>query len=101
MFINNIRRGDRIVFVDDVISTGGTLVAIVKALRTIGAEIADILIVFEKTRDKARFEKELGVRIKTLLKVDVVQDKLVERAKGGSAVTAGSTHRRARAPVPG
>ncbi len=80
MFINNIRGGDRIVFVDDVISTGGTLVAIVKALRTIGAEIADVLIVFEKTRDKARFEKDLGVRIKTLLKVDVVQGKLVERA---------------------
>lgn len=80
MFINNVRRGDRIVFVDDVISTGGTLIAIVKALRAIGAEIADILIVFEKTRDKARMEKELGVRIKTLLKVDVVQGKLIERA---------------------
>src|SRR5437879_11199460 len=80
MFINNIRGGDRIVFVDDVISTGGTLVAIVKALRTIGAEIVDILIVFEKTRERARFEKELGIRIKTLLKVDVVRGKLVERA---------------------
>jgi len=80
MFINNIRRGDRVVFVDDVISTGGTLLAIVKALRTLGAEIADVLIVFEKTREKARMEKELGIRIKTLLKVDVVQGKLVERA---------------------
>ncbi len=80
MFINNIRRGDRVVFVDDVISTGGTLTAIAKALRTIGAEIADVLIVFEKTREKARMEKELGLRIKTLLKVDVVQGKLVERA---------------------
>ncbi len=80
MFINNIRRGDRVVFVDDVISTGGTLLAIVKGMRTLGAEIADILIVFEKTREKARMEKELGVRIKTLLKVDVVQGKLVERA---------------------
>src|SRR5881296_2198497 len=79
MFINNIQRGDRIVFVDDVISTGGTLLAIVKALRTIGAEIVDILIVFEKTREKVRMEKELGVRIQTLLQVDVVQGKLVER----------------------
>src|SRR3989449_426614 len=43
-------------------------------------EIADILIVFEKTREKARMEKELGVRIKTLLKVDVVRGRLVERA---------------------
>ena len=79
MFINNIHRGDRVVFVDDVISTGGTLIAIVKALRTIGAEIADVLIVFEKTREKAKMEKELGLRIKTLLKVDVVNGKLVER----------------------
>ena len=78
MFINGIGRGDRVVFVDDVISTGGTLLAIGKALRGLGAEIADVLIVFEKTREKARIEKELGVRIKTLLKVQVVQGKLVE-----------------------
>jgi adenine phosphoribosyltransferase len=79
MFINNIQKGDRIVFVDDVISTGGTLLAIARGLRTIGAEIADILIVFEKTREKARMEKEVGLKIKTLLKVDVVKGKVVER----------------------
>src|SRR5436190_1081593 len=38
-----------------------------------------ILIVFEKTREKARMEKELGTKIKTLLRVDVVQGKLLER----------------------
>ncbi len=79
MFINNIHRGDRVVFVDDVISTGGTLVSIVKALRAIGAEVTDVLIVFEKTREKARLEKDLDVTIKTLLKVDVVKGKLIER----------------------
>jgi len=79
MFINNIHRGDRVVFVDDVISTGGTLLSIAQALRKIGAEITDILIVFEKTREKARMEKELGMKIKTLLRVDVVQGKLLER----------------------
>jgi adenine phosphoribosyltransferase len=79
MYINNIRKGDRIVFVDDVVSTGGTLIAIVKALRLIGAEVMDALIVFEKTHEKARMEKELGLKIKTLLKVDVVGSKLVER----------------------
>ncbi len=79
MFINNIHRGDRVVFVDDVISTGGTLYAIVRALRQIGAEIADVLIVFEKTREKARMEKDLDLRIKTLMAVDVVDGKLTER----------------------
>ncbi len=80
MFINNICRGDRVVFVDDVISTGGTLYAIVRALRQIGAEVTDVLIVFEKTREKARMEGELGLTIKTLLPVEVVHGKLVERS---------------------
>src|SRR5216110_3646024 len=79
MFINNVRRGDRLVFVDDVISTGGTLLSIVQAIRTIGAEVVDVLIVFEKTHETARMEKELGLKIKTLLKVDVVKGALVER----------------------
>ncbi|HKZ89947.1 MAG TPA: hypoxanthine/guanine phosphoribosyltransferase [Thermoplasmata archaeon] len=79
MFINNVRRGDRVVFVDDVISTGGTLVSIVTALRAIGAEVVDVLIVFEKTREKARIESDLHFRIKTLLAIDVVGGKVVER----------------------
>ncbi len=80
MFINNIHRGDRVVFVDDVISTGGTVYAVVKALRQIGAEVTDVLIVFEKTREKARMEKDLGLKIKTLLAIDVVDGKVVVRA---------------------
>jgi len=80
MFINNIQPGDRVVFVDDVISTGGTLIAIVNAFRKIGAEIADVLIVFEKTREKPRMEKQLALKIKTLLAVDVVKGRLVERS---------------------
>src|SRR5213594_706604 len=80
MFVNNIRRGDRVVFVDDVLSTGGTASAVVKGLRSLGAEVVDALIVFEKTRERARMEKDLGLRIKTLLAVEVRAGKLVERA---------------------
>lgn len=79
MYINNVRRGDRVVFVDDVVSTGGTLTAIVTALRSIGAEVVDALVVFEKTRERARMEAELGLRIKTLLAIDVVDGKVVAR----------------------
>ncbi|HLB67968.1 MAG TPA: hypoxanthine/guanine phosphoribosyltransferase [Thermoplasmata archaeon] len=79
LFVNNVKKGDRIVFVDDVISTGGTLRAVVRALRYLGAEVADVLIVFEKTKERTTMEKELGIRIKTLLAVEVRDGMLVER----------------------
>src|SRR5947209_18598290 len=37
MLIKNVRRGDRVVFVYDVVSTGGTLAEIVQAVRTLGS----------------------------------------------------------------
>ena len=79
LFINNIVRGDRLVFLDDVVSTGGTLRALALALRSIGARLVDVIVVFEKTRERERLEQEIGVPIKTLMRVDVVAGKVVER----------------------
>ena len=78
LFINNIEKGDELVFVDDVVSTGGSLRAVVSAVGKIGAKFTDIVIVFEKTRRRKDLEKELGVKIKTLLGVEVVDGKVVE-----------------------
>ncbi|NYT11805.1 MAG: purine phosphoribosyltransferase family protein [Methanomassiliicoccales archaeon] len=71
LYINGISRGNRVVIVDDVISTGGTMRALVTALRGIGARIEDIIIVVEKTDEKAALEQELNVRIKTLVKIEI------------------------------
>lgn len=53
MFINDIEAGDRVLIVDDLLSTGGTLAAICGALDEIGADIADIVVVFRKVGDSA------------------------------------------------
>jgi adenine phosphoribosyltransferase len=76
MFINDIKRGDRVVLVDDVMSTGGTIKAVVRGLQEIGAEIVDVIVVVEKGNKKEEIEKELGIRIKTLVKVKVRDGKL-------------------------
>ena len=73
MFINGISEGDRVVIVDDVISTGGTMAAIVKALQGMGVHIVDIIVVVEKGDRRPALERELGVAIKTLVKVEVRQ----------------------------
>ena len=53
MYINDIEEGDRVLIVDDLLSTGGTLSAICDALDDIGAEIADIVVVIRKVGPSA------------------------------------------------
>lgn len=77
MYLNGIEEGERVVLVDDVISTGGTIKAVAGALQALGAEIVDILIAVEKGDHKEEAERELGVRIKTLVKVEVRDGRLV------------------------
>ena len=77
MFVNGIIKGDRVLIVDDVLSTGGTLRAVVQALRAIGAEILDTVIVFNKHEDKGAMEKELGMEIRTLLDVKIIDGKVI------------------------
>ncbi|NLV28181.1 MAG: purine phosphoribosyltransferase family protein [Methanomicrobiales archaeon] len=48
MYINGINSGDRVILIDDVISTGGTMNGIILALQTIGAKIVDIGFVIKK-----------------------------------------------------
>ncbi|MFW6040386.1 MAG: hypoxanthine/guanine phosphoribosyltransferase [Thermoplasmatota archaeon] len=71
MYINFVNKGDRVVFIDDVISTGGTLKAIVKSLQSLGVEFVDVVIIFEKVGSKEELEKELGIQVKTLLKLNM------------------------------
>jgi adenine phosphoribosyltransferase len=53
MYINDVEPGDRVLILDDLLSTGGTLAAICEALDGIGAEISDILVVIRKVGDSA------------------------------------------------
>ncbi|UCE37150.1 MAG: purine phosphoribosyltransferase family protein [Thermoplasmata archaeon] len=77
MYVNGIYKGDKVLIVDDVLSTGGTLRASVGALRSIGAQIVDTVIVFNKHKNKKELEDELKMEIKTLLDVDVVNGRVV------------------------
>jgi adenine phosphoribosyltransferase len=53
MYINDINEGDRVLIVDDLLSTGGTLAAICDALDDIGTEIVDIVVVIRKVGETA------------------------------------------------
>jgi adenine phosphoribosyltransferase len=77
MYINGLKSGDRVVIVDDVISTGGTLRALVQSFRQMGVLVVDIIVVVEKGNGKRSLEAELDIKIKTLVSVEVRNGKLV------------------------
>lgn len=77
LYINGLARGDRVVVMDDVISTGGTLRALIVALRRMGVEVVDVVVVVEKGDCRADIERELRIGIKTLVKVEVQEGRLV------------------------
>ena len=69
LFINGPARGDRVLLVDDILSTGGTLRAILKALRGMGVKVVAALIAVEKGDGTVRkgLEDEFGMGIRTLV----------------------------------
>jgi adenine phosphoribosyltransferase len=77
LYLNGIEKGDKVVIIDDVISTGGTMIAIINALERAGAEIKDIICVIERGEGKKLVEEKTGYKIKTLVKIDVVDGRVV------------------------
>jgi adenine phosphoribosyltransferase len=65
LYLNGVSKGDRVVIVDDVISTGGTMKALVGALEYAGAEIVDICVALQ------RGEPDIGRPYKALVRVEV------------------------------
>ncbi|TFG69743.1 MAG: adenine phosphoribosyltransferase [Methanomassiliicoccus sp.] len=76
LFLNGILPGETVTIVDDVVSTGGTMWALVEALKKMQVKIADILVVVEKTDKKAEIERKIGHQIKTIVKVEIIDGKV-------------------------
>jgi adenine phosphoribosyltransferase len=65
LYLNRVKKGDRVVIIDDVISTGGTMRAMIQALDAAGAEIVDICVVIR------RGYAEIGRPFTRLVQVEV------------------------------
>jgi len=69
MYINDVEAGDRVLVLDDVLSTGGTMKAILDALEHIGAEVIDVVAVIKKAGPNEL--DDAGYSVKTLINVTV------------------------------
>ena len=83
MYINDVSGGDRVLLLDDVLSTGGTLRGITGALEEIGAEIVDVVAVIGKIGGENRLV-ETDYEAKTLIDVDVEGGEVIVVDEEGS-----------------
>ena len=76
-YINDISSGERILVVDDVISTGGTLEPLLESLEGMGAVLQDVIVAIEKGDGRVRLSEERPEwPIRTLARIDIVDGKV-------------------------
>jgi len=83
MHLNKMSKNDRIIIIDDLISTAGTIVGLIKAINKNGAKVDDIGVVFNKPDYKGvKLLQKMGYDPKYLLNVRIKNNKvLVQKVK--------------------
>ncbi|MNR06991.1 Adenine phosphoribosyltransferase [compost metagenome] len=79
LYVNGINAGDKVIIIDDTISTGGTLLSLIEAVRQRGAEIVEVLVLVEKVDNRGveRVKVEAGIDVKTVLKIKVEESGVI------------------------
>jgi adenine phosphoribosyltransferase len=77
LFLNGIKKGDRVIVVDDVVSTGGTLLAVLQSLQVTGAIVKDVVAVIQRGDGVMRLAAE-GYDVKTMVRVEVDENHVTE-----------------------
>jgi len=76
LYINSITSKDSLLLVDDVLSTGGTMMAVVEGIKKIGAKISEIVVVVNKNRNLEEIERKIGHKIKAIINIEIVDGKV-------------------------
>ncbi|MDO5848619.1 MAG: hypoxanthine/guanine phosphoribosyltransferase [Methanobrevibacter sp.] len=77
LYINGLEEGEKILLIDDVVSTGGTLISLLTALKDIKVDIKETVAIIDKGEGKSIVEEETGVPIFSIVKLDVIDGKVV------------------------
>lgn len=71
LHFNAIDPGTRVTIVDDVVSTGGTMLVMIEALERIGAELLEVLVVLSRGDGLDRVREVTNVPVKVLRHIEV------------------------------
>lgn len=74
VYVNDIKDTDRVVIVDDVISTGGTLTALINTVKSMGARVDGVLCPITKGDGADKVRHATDVPVATMRRIDFRPD---------------------------
>ena len=78
MYLNDLKEGERVAILEDVLSTGGTLQAVIEGVQRAKAQVTDIITVVEKGDGLERLQvAHPDVRIQSLVRLEMDGAKVV------------------------
>ena len=77
LYVNGLKKGDTIVIVDDVLSTGGTLRAVLSVFKKMSVNVKGLFIAINKGSHIEEISKEYNVPITSIININVVNGKIV------------------------
>ena len=78
IFLNDIKNGENLVIIDDVLSTGGTIRSVIEGVKKTRAIIQNIVVVVEKGPGMATLQKDYPeIRFDSLVKLEMDGEKIV------------------------
>jgi len=70
IYLLGIKKGDNVLVIDDLISTGGTLIGLIKSIKDNDANIVDVVCVADKIDQNGskKIKKDFGIDVKSIVK---------------------------------
>lgn len=76
LYVNGLKKGENVVIVDDILSTSGTLKAVLSVLKDIGVHVKGVIVAVNKGDCSKDISEQFNVKIKSLVEMNVVDDKV-------------------------
>jgi len=77
--VEGLINGRRILLIDDVVTTGNTLVKAVKSIRDNGGIIEDAIVIIDRCEGASKRLTDYGVRLQYILSSDLIIDTLLKQ----------------------
>jgi adenine phosphoribosyltransferase len=76
LYMNGVTPGDKVLIIEDTLSTGGTMIALIEAVRKVGADVVGAVAIIEKVGNNGHHNvlSTTGIDVKTCVQIDVREE---------------------------